>query len=151
VIGNPPTVAAHIYRACLLLYPSTFRFEFGEEMLADFDDATNETWLSRGWIGVLMLWACVALDLARSVLTQWIRTGLPALAIVSAAWSTMMCTLIAQQFVPRSPVDLLSRPTADEEVKLILIGMAVLICVIAAIIGVTGWFWTLVVRRKRRA
>jgi hypothetical protein len=85
------------------------------------------------------------------VVEQWLRTGLPAIVVLSVTWSTMMCTLIAQQFVPHAP--LLPPPprTPDEEVSLLLFGMAVLVWLIAAIIAVTGWFWMLVVRRARRA
>ncbi len=146
----PPAVATHIYQTCLLFYPSAFRLRFGDEMICDFDESTDDAWRARGWSGVVALWLVVGIDLVRTVTIQWLRTGLPALLVVSVAWSTMMCTLIAQQFIARAPV--LAPPrNPDEEMSLMLVGLAVVIVLIAAIILVTGWFWMLVVRRTRRA
>ena len=146
----PPAVATHIYQACLLFYPSVFRLQFGDEMVTDFDEATHEAWHARGWVGVWALWCLVVIDFARSVAVQWLRTGLPAVLLVSVALNMMMCTLIAQQFVGRAPT--LAPPrNPDEEMKIMLVGLAVVIVLIAAIILVTGWFWMLVVRRTRRA
>ena len=146
----PPAVATYIYQACLLLYPRTFRLEFGDEMVTDFDEATSDAWQHRRWPGVLALWTLVCVDFARTVAIQWLKTGLPALIALSAIWSTMIATLIAQQFVPRAQI-LAAPRNPDEEVSILLVGMGVLIWLIAAVIAVTGWFWTLVIRRKRRA
>jgi hypothetical protein len=146
----PPAVATNIYQACLLLYPATFRVEFGDEMVSDFDEATADAWQERRWEGVLALWALVFVDFTRTVAVQWLKTGLPALIALSAIWSMMIATLVAQQFVPRAQI--LAPPrTPDEEVSMMLVGIGVLIWLIAAIIAVTGWFWMLVIRRKRRA
>jgi hypothetical protein len=150
VRNPPPAVATHVYQACLLLYPSTFRLEFGDEMVSDFDEATGDAWRMRGWAGVLALWALVVADLVHSAAAQWLRTGLPVLIALSAFWTTMMCTLIAQQLTTRAPI--LPPPrTPEEEMKIMIFGTAVVVVLIAAIILVTGWFWMLVVRRKRRA
>ena len=148
----PPAIGMHVYQALLLLYPSAFRLEFGGEMASDFDEATGDAWRHRRWIGVWAFWALVGADLARTVVVQWLRTGLPALILLSGMWSTMMCTLIAKQFVPRSPaVALIPPKSPNDEVLILLIGAAVLVVVIAATILVTGWFWMLVLKRKRRA
>jgi hypothetical protein len=146
----PPAVATHIYQACLLLYPQTFRLEFGDEMVSDFDEATADAWHDRRWAGVVAVWTRVAVDFGRTVAIQWLKTGLPAVIALSVMWSTMIATLIAQQFVPRAPI-LAAPRNPDEEVSIMLVGMGVLIWLIAAIIVVTGWFWMLVIRRKRRA
>ena len=61
-------------------------------MNADFNAATREAWDVRGWPGVLTLWVLVAADFARTVAEQWLRTGLPAVVVLSVTWSTMMCT-----------------------------------------------------------
>jgi hypothetical protein len=146
----PPAVATYLYQACLLLYPERFRLEFGDEMVSDFDEATADAWHTRRWSGVFAVWTLVGVDFARTVAIQWLKTGLPALIVLSAIWSMMIATLIAQQFVPRAPM-LAAPRTPDEEVSMMLVGMGVLIWLIAAIIAVTGWFWMLVIRRKRRA
>ena len=147
----PPAIATRVYQVLLLLYPSEFRFEFGDEMIADFDASTRDAWAVRGWPGVLALWVLITADFGWTVGEQWLRTGLPAIVVLSVTWTTMMCTLIAQQFMPHAPLLPPMPRTPDEEVSLLLAGMAVLVWVMAAIIAVTGWFWMLVIRRARRA
>jgi hypothetical protein len=120
-------------------------------MIADFDASTHDAWEVRGWPGVLAVWVLVAADFGWTVVEQWLRTGLPAIVVLSVAWTTMMCTLIAQQFVPDAPLLPPLPRTPDEEVSFLLVGIAVLVWVIAAIIAVTGWFWMFVIRRARRA
>ena len=148
----PAIFATHMYRACLFLYPPAFRDEFGPEMAADFESATTEAWRAERSAGVIACWARVALDLARSIATQWLRTGFPALAAISTIWALTIASLIANQFVPNPPIAASVSPlNADEEVTLMLVFMGVLIVVIAAVIFVTGYFWTIVWRRKRGA
>ena len=146
----PPPIATQVYQACVLLYPSTFRSQFGEEMISDFDAATRDAWHSRGWHGVLSLWALVSADLVRSIAVQWFRTGLPALAVLSIVWSIMMCSLVAQQFVPDySPPA--SGQTDDQALLIMVLGSAVVVLLIVATVIITGCFWMLVVRRRSRA
>jgi hypothetical protein len=116
----PPTAATCFYRALLHLYPSAFRLEFGNEIAADFDDATEEAWRAHGWPGVLPVWLFVGADLARAVLVQWYRTGLPALVVLSASWSTMMFSILAHQYVQLERTLLPIRPTPVIEVLLLI-------------------------------
>jgi hypothetical protein len=144
-------IVTRVYGALLLFYPAQFRFEFGDEMIGDFDAGTQDAWELRGWPGVVALWTLITADFAWTVVEQWLRTRVPAIVVLSVTWSTIMCTLIAQQFVPHAPLLPPAPRTPDEEVSILLVGIAVLVWLIAAIIAVTGWFWMLVVRRARRA
>ena len=69
-----------LYRAALSLFPAAFQRDHGAEMARDFEEARHEAdsnsaiWLIR---------SCHAIDLARTLAVQWIRTGLPAIAIAS--------------------------------------------------------------------
>jgi hypothetical protein len=151
VQNAPPVVATQLYQACLLLYPATFRRQFGEEMLCDFEAATRDAWRLHGWVGVGPLWALVLTDLVRSIAAQWLGTGVPLLIGFSVVWSATMCTLIAQQF-GTGPSPLAQIPAADDDQPLILVVMATaLVLLIIAIIVVTGSFWLFVVRRAKRA
>jgi hypothetical protein len=138
----PATVASSIYQALLHLYPPAFRAEFGDEMTLDFEDGTQDAWRARGWPGILSLWAVIGVDMARTALLQWLRTGLPMLILVSAAWSTLLFGLIAQQFLPLQqrfgPAVFI---TAGESVILIVLAMAAIPVLIALM---TSW------RRARR-
>jgi uncharacterized membrane protein len=91
---------ACFYRALLLLYPSAFRGTFGDEMAADFEEATREALEERGWLGVLPLWVAIGADFGRTLLVQWLQTGLPVLIALSAAWSILTFGMIARQFLP---------------------------------------------------
>jgi hypothetical protein len=147
-----PEIATHIYQALLHLYPSAFRREFGDEMVCDFDDATHEAWRLGGWTRVLACWALITGDFIWTALAQWVRTGWPAVAALSATWTTLCCTVIAQQLVPERPIDSLIPPSnPDQEMIVMLLAVAVVFVLIAATILVTGLFWMQVLRRQRRA
>jgi hypothetical protein len=70
-----------LYRAALLLFPAAFQHDHGAEMARDFDEAREEArdcgstrWLLR---------CCMAIDLVRTWAVQWVRTGLPVIAVAS--------------------------------------------------------------------
>jgi hypothetical protein len=140
--------ARHLYKALLHLYPSAFRSEFGDEMAYDFEEATGEAWTIGGWTTVLVVWTTFAHDLIRSVVVQWMRSGAPILVAASAVWTISFCVLIAQG-VPRD-ISLPQR-NPDEDMRLMLMGFAVVLLVIVATILITGLFWMSVVKRRSRA
>jgi hypothetical protein len=141
--------AARVYKALLHLYPGAFRSEFGAEMACDFEDATSEALRTGEWSAVLLTWSVVSRDLLFSLPQQWLRTGLPAIFAVSAAWSISCCVLIAQG-VPHNLVTLDTR-NPEKELQIMLLGLAVVVLLIAATVLVTGWFWISVLKRRSRA
>ena len=144
--------AALLYRGLLHLYPRAFRHEFGAEMACDFEDATTEARNLRGWPGVLAVWGILTADLLRAMTTQWLRTGVPTVVTISAAWTISCCVLIAQQTAPQRDISLLIPPrVADEEMRILLFGSAVVVLLIVATILVAGWFWMSVLKRRSRA
>jgi hypothetical protein len=138
-------VATCCYQAFLHLYPSAFRREFGDEILADFDDATEEAWRANAWRGVLSVWLLASSDLARAVLRQWCHTGLPALVAFSVIWSTVMFSILAHQYVQLEPTLLPIRPTPVGELFLLVpLGIVPLFAVITHI---HGWLSGLTAQR----
>jgi hypothetical protein len=124
----------YVYRALLHLYPSQFRDEYSREMAADFDDASDEAFIERGWRGVLSVWLQTGADLACSIPIQWLRTGRPLLILVSAAWSTLTFALVADQFVPLQRTFLSIPPgTPGESLVLVLLTLAA-VPVLAAVV-----------------
>ena len=97
------TASERIYRLLLRLYPSSFRREFGHEMTLDFDEAGREAWNDRQWEGLITFWGRMSADIAATVAVQWMRTGLPAIALVSVLVA-MGVTGAAAQIVPRGPM-----------------------------------------------
>jgi hypothetical protein len=115
----PLTVAASLYQTLLHLYPSSFHDQFGRDMAADFEDATEDAWQAHGWLGVLRLWPHLGTDLIRGVLLQWLRTVLPAVLALSATWSTVMFAIVAHQYVKLEPRLLPIRPAPASEALLL--------------------------------
>jgi hypothetical protein len=143
--GASRTAATYCYRAFLHLYPSAFRREFGDEITADFDDATEEAWRANGLRGVLSVWLLAGADVARAALLQWCRTGLPALLVFSVTWSTLMFSILAHQYVQLEPTLLPIRPTPVSELFLLVpLGIVPLF---AVIMHIQGWLGTLTAQR----
>ena len=80
---------ARLYRAALQLCPGEFRREHGDEMACDFDEARGEV-ASAGARAVWTLRLLMGVDLARTIVVQWLRTGLPAIGCVA-----LVCPLVA--------------------------------------------------------
>ena len=143
--------ATRLYKALLHLYPSTFRDEFGEEMACDFDEATDEAWTIGGWTRVLSAWSTVARDLLCSIPVQWLRSGVPILLATSVVWTLSFWVVIAQDVPQRDTRILVPPKNPDHEMQIMLLGLAVVVVLIAAIVLTTGWFWMFVVKRRSRA
>jgi hypothetical protein len=71
-----------VYRTGLALCPAAFRREHGGEMARDFDEARAEA-AARGDAALWMLRLLMGIDLLRTFGVQWLRSGLPAIALVS--------------------------------------------------------------------
>lgn len=56
-----------MYRLILLLYPRSFRREFGSEMTRLFEEIAGEAVERRGWIGLVPMWFRILLDTASAV------------------------------------------------------------------------------------
>lgn len=141
------TASERIYRLLIRLYPSSFRREFGHEMTLDFDEAGREAWNDRRWEGLITFWGRMSADIAVTVAIQWMRTGLPAIALVSVVVA-MGVTGAAAQIVPRGPMG--STLTPDErDLAMIILLIGVVLSVIAATILFTVWFTRPLTRRRR--
>jgi hypothetical protein len=132
------SVADVIYRAILRLYPARFQEDFASDMALDFADASDEAWLERRWTGLIGVWTGSALDVARSLTLQWMRTHVPLIAIVSIAIA-FSTAAIAQTITPKGPLFANVNPHDRELVTLILLTACVLL-VIASTIIFTHWF-----------
>ena len=136
--------ASRIYRAGLFLYPPAFRREFGAEMGRDFEEATGDCWTSEGWRGVLSLWRHTSTDFAISAAAQWLRSGLPVIALVSAIFAMLTVTAAAQLGRVSVPVPL---SDADRDVVAFALIAMVVLMIIAAVLVFNLWFSRSLVRR----
>ena len=132
------SVADVIYRAILRLYPARFQEDFASDMALDFADASDEAWIERRWTGLIGVWTGSAVDVARSLALQWMRTHVPLISIVSIAIA-FSTAAIAQTITPKGPFFANVNPHDRELVTLILLAACVLL-VIASTIIFTHWF-----------
>jgi hypothetical protein len=132
---------ALLYRGALRLYPGEFRREHGDEMAFDFDEARGEA-ASAGSRALWALRLLMGVDLARTVVVQWLRTGLPAIGCVALACSLALIAGLA--WVARRITVRIDAIDADTVGVLLLAAIAVMVIV-------TTIVFNLWVHRPRRA
>ncbi len=140
----PSSLEGRLYRAALALLPAAFRREHGAEMARDFDEArleacrTSALWLLR---------AGIAIDLVRTLAVQWVRSGLPLIAIASILLSLALAeglAAIARRASVRMPDGL-----EHEDAVVVLFMAEILVVLIAMTIFISLWVGRLM-RHGRR-
>jgi hypothetical protein len=133
---------ARLYRAALHLCPGEFRRDHGDEMACDFDEARGEAAAS-GAGGRWVLRLLMGVDLARTIVVQWLRTGLPAIGCVA-----LLCPLVVGAGIASAVRRLTFRFPAGgveaEGVGLVLLAVVALMVVVVTIV------FNLWVHRPRR-
>ena len=136
------SLESRLYRAALRLCPGEFRRDHGEEMACDFDEALGDAAVA----GARAVWALrllIGIDLARTIVVQWLRTGLPAIGAVALFCSFSLLAgfaSVARRISARMPVDIV-----DAE----MVGV-VLLTAVAVLVIVTTIVFNLWVHRPRR-
>jgi hypothetical protein len=137
---------ARLYRVGLSLYPPAFRRDFATDMLRDFNDARTETQSSGRHRDLWILRARMGTDLLRTISLQWLRTGLPLIAVLS-----LTCALVAAATLvslwPRMDLDLPSGTADADAIALALLAVTVVIF-IASTIMLTLWILPTLLRRR---
>ena len=133
-----------LYRAALTLLPAAFRREHGAEMARDFDEARQEAdSTSAFWL----LRAGISIDLVRTLAVQWVRSGLPLIAIASILLSLALAeglAAIARRASVRMPDGL-----EHEDAVVVLFMAEISVVLIAMTIFISLWVGRLM-RRGRR-
>jgi hypothetical protein len=142
------SVCGRVYRAALYLYPSAFRREFSSEMTRDFHEATEETRSAGHRRDLLALWVSMGTDLARTIVVQWLRTGLPVLLLCSTA-GAIAAASVAANVLPHAPFAV-PEAAHDRDLMMIVLLTCVVLAVIVATILFTFWFSRPMFRRHRR-
>ena len=138
-------VESRVYRAALSLCPPGFRRDHGDEMARDFDDARQEAADSTAAIWTVR--ACMAIDLVRTFAVQWVRTGLPVIAVASIVFSLAIAAGIvtmAQRVSARMPSGF-----EQEETIVVLFMAQISVVLIATTILISLWVGRLVRPRRR--
>ena len=135
-----------LYRAALSLCPTGFRFEHGDELARDFDEARGEA-LAAGDRALWIFRLLMAVDLARTFAVQWLRTAVPATALASAIVALALAAGLAT--VARRATIPMPSNIADDEILGVLLLAVTSVMVIAVTTSITLWVSRLG-RRGRR-
>ena len=142
IAESPAPLEARLYRAALRLCPPEFRREHGDEMAADFEEARGEVSASGG-LASWTLRVVMAVDLGRTIVVQWWRTGLPVIGLVAGSCSLLLAAgvaSVARRVTMRIRADV---DTSD------MVGLVLLVAV-AVMVIVTTIVFNLCMYRPRR-
>ena len=117
-----------LYRAALYLYPPRFRREFAAQMAMDFEEARAE---SRG--ARARLWWQHGVDVAGSLVIQWLRTGWPVVIAMAITWPIVILSAIARYWRPMF-FQLPPRSHDGDVLTLVMLVTVVLFIVIATVV-----------------
>jgi hypothetical protein len=132
-----------LYRAALHLCPGEFRRDHGDEMACDFEEARGEG-ASNSAAALRRVWIAMGVDLARTILVQWWRTGRP--AIGAAALIVSLASTVGLASAVRTLTLRMTDSTVPSEgVALILLSAVALMVIVTTIV------FNLCLARPRRA
>lgn len=138
------SLEGRLYRAALSLLPAAFRREHGAEMARDFDQARQEADSAGGFWG---LRACIAIDFVRTLAVQWVRTGLPLIAVASLLLSVALAEALAA-IARRASIRIPVRIEHEDEV-IVLFMAQISVVLIALTILLSLWVGRLTRPRRR--
>lgn len=142
------------YRLALRLYPQAFYRQYAEELEADFEEASDESFRAEGAAGLARAWARAWADLPWSLTREWLRTAWPpavVLATLAASFALYASVFRAygplQQYRQRVAAGI---PPPQDSPELLWLMLLMVLVPIGSIIIVSGVI-TLALRRKGRS
>jgi hypothetical protein len=142
--GATRSLDGRLYRAALSLCPASFQREHGDEMARDFEEARGEAAADGGralWILRLLM----AVDLLRTFVIQWLRTGFPVFGLASILVTLALAEGLAT-IARRATIYMPNDAAHDEVLGVLFLFLAVIsVMLIAMTIVLTQW-----VSRPRR-
>ena len=143
-----PSLLALGYRALLRLYPPAFRRNFTDSMAADFADACAEARTRGGTTALLAHVLAATANLARSIPWQWLRSGVPFIALAAALCAAVAVSTLSW-LLPGAVWTVSLGPGVEDEVLLVLVIITALFPVLAVVLF-HGWFLMPSLRRRPR-
>jgi hypothetical protein len=142
----PHPIDVRLYRACLRACPSAFLREYGDEMVRDFSDARDEA-AAESRRALWRLRLLMAIDLLRTMGTQWTRTGWPVIGLVSLMATLSLAAGLAA--VARRATFVIPGNAVHADALGLLLLATISVCLIATTIALTLWAARPVRRRRR--
>jgi hypothetical protein len=139
------SLEGRLYRAALSLCPAAFRQDHEDEMARDFDEARQEA--AGSTRAIWLLRACMAIDLVRTLAVQWVRTGLPVIAVASVCLALSIAEGLAT--LARRTSVTLPEGFEHEDTVVVLFMAEITVVLIAMTILITLWVGRLTRARRR--
>ena len=140
------TLDGRLYRAALSLYPAVFRHDHADEMARDFDEARHEA-AADGGRALWLLRCLMAIDLVRTLAVQWVRTGLPVIALASVVAPLAIAEGLAT--VARRATVQIPNGLEDEEAVIVIFLAVIAVVLIEMTILLSLWVGRLTQPRRR--
>lgn len=121
---------ARAYRVGVRLYPAGFRHDYADQMTRDFEDGHAEASAA----GPAELWrfrSRMTADLIRTIVVQWVRSGVPAIMILSCVAPLLLVPALATLW--RRSQFVIPAGRADAE----MLGLAVLAATTVLLVATT--------------
>jgi len=141
-----PALDTRLYQAALYLYPPAFREEFASEMIRDFAEAREEAGQD-GTKGIVVLWARTGADTMATIPSQWMKSGLPVIGLISAL-GPLLAAACAAWFWPWQRMSVPENHPQFDIIVLELFVTTVLFIVVATVL-LTLWFTKQMLSRGR--
>jgi len=145
--AHTESLDVQLYGIALRLCPVRFREDFAGDMARDFADARSESRAA----GRAELWRFrgrMAGDLARTIVTQWFRTGLPAFAAAAAIVPVVVVPILASLW--RHSQFAIPVHARDAEAIGLSLYAVVAVLLVAETIVLTTWTTRLMRRPRQR-
>jgi hypothetical protein len=134
-----------LYRAALALCPDRFRREHGDEMARDFDEARREAEAAGGAVWIITF--VMAVDIVRTVVVQWLRTGFPLIGVASIIVTLTLAEGLAT-VARRAAIRMPAEAVRDEVLGVLLLAV-ICVLLIAMTIILTQWASRMSLRGRR--
>lgn len=89
-------ISEHLYRGLLVVYPATFRRQYGSQMTQVFLDCCRVAYQQSGTGGVLRLWISTLADLVTNAIAEHVSTIMQRLRIRKAFFNVQMSLRLRQ-------------------------------------------------------
>ena len=140
--------ATRLYRVGVRLCPPAFRRDYGDQMLQDYAEARHDAAASGRPADRWRFRAQMGVDLARTISWQWLRSGIPIVALVSVTVPLLLAQAIAAVF-SRIRFDP-QTPGADADALALFLIATTTVMLIASTITIALWAAKPARRRQRR-
>lgn len=138
-----------IYRRLLRLYPREFLRTFGDELEMDFEQESREARAGGGVPALVGFWMRAGVDLARSLVREWLRTPwIPVLIAAGAVTFAIFATVASKVGQWQQYRYWPAHRAIESDADTLMIELLVIGALIPIVGTILGSLWMLLLRRS---